>query len=172
MAEEAGTASLHKRAEVPALTFSCKSLVLTKINDGNMQAMTGQNVHSFEMFDEVACDAGIYTWDIVRNLVFADSAVAVLFGLDPDATVHGLPLEDYLARVHPDDRPDLAKKISDVIVADIAQQNTYRVQGKDGRYRMVAAFGRAFRDHSGSPVLYSGIVVPMAEPEEEGLRTH
>lgn len=134
--------------------------------------MTGEAVHSFEIFEEAACDAGLYTWDIVRNLVFADSALAGLFGLDPDATAHGLPLEDYLARVHPDDRPQLAKKISEVIVADIAQQNTYRVQGTDGRYRMVAAFGRAFRDHSGSPVLYSGIVVPASEDEDIGLRAH
>ncbi|EJJ28423.1 PAS domain-containing protein [Rhizobium sp. CF142] len=134
--------------------------------------MTGEVVHLFETFEEAACDAGIYTWDIVRNLVFADSALAGLFGLDPEATVHGLPLEDYLARVHPDDRPDLAKKISEVIVADIAQQNTYRVQGRDGRYRLVAAFGRAFRDQSGSPVLYSGIVVPVAEREDEGSAAH
>lgn len=134
--------------------------------------MTGQSVHSFEIFEEAACDAGIYTWDIVRNLVFADSALAELFGLDAAATVRGLPLEDYLARVHPDDRPQLAKKISEVLVADIAQQSTYRVEGRDGRYRMVAAFGRAFRDHSGSPILYSGIVVPVAEREHEGSLTH
>jgi PAS domain S-box-containing protein len=137
-----------------------------------MQAMTGQSVHSFGIFEEVACDAGIYTWDIVRNLVFADSALAELFGLDPAATVRGLPLEDYLARVHPDDRPELAKKISEVLVADIAQQNTYRVWGRDGRYRMVAAFGRAFRDHGGSPILYSGIVVPVAEREHDGSLAH
>ncbi|MBB3656686.1 PAS domain S-box-containing protein [Rhizobium sp. BK650] len=134
--------------------------------------MTGEAVYSFEAFEEAACDAGIYTWDVVKNLVFADSALAELFGLDPAATVHGLPLEDYLARVHPDDRPQLAKTISEVLVADIAQQSTYRVQGRDGRYRMVEAFGRAFRDHSGSPVLYSGIVVPAAEQEEDGSRAH
>jgi PAS domain S-box-containing protein len=130
-----------------------------------MQAMTGKAVHSFEIVEEVASDAGIYTWDIVRNLVFADSALAELFGMDPDATVRGLPLEDYLERVHPDDKPDLAKTISQAIVAEIAQQNIYRVQGSDGRYRTVAAFGRAFRDQSGSPVLYSGIVVPVTDCE-------
>jgi PAS domain S-box-containing protein len=136
--------------------------------------MTGQSVHAFEIFEDVAADAGIYTWDIVRNLVFADSAIAELFGLDPAATVRGLPLETYLRRVHPDDQPQLARKISEVLVADIAQQDTYRVQGRDGRYRLVAAFGRAFRDHSGSPVLYSGIIVPAAEREDgqEGQRSH
>ena len=134
--------------------------------------MIGDAVSSFETFEDVASDAGIYTWDIVRNLVFADSALAELFGLDAAATVRGLPLADYLARVHPDDRPQLAKKISGVLVADIAQQNTYRVRGRDGQYRMVAAFGRAFRDDSGSPILYSGIVVPAAEREHEGSLTH
>ncbi len=136
--------------------------------------MTGQSVHAFEIFEDVAADAGIYTWDIVRDLVFADSAIAELFGLDPAATVRGLPLETYLRRVHPDDQPQLARKISEVLVADIAQQDTYRVQGRDGRYRLVAAFGRAFRDHSGSPVLYSGIIVPAAEREDgqEGQRSH
>jgi PAS domain S-box-containing protein len=136
--------------------------------------MTGQSVHALEIFEDVAADAGIYTWDIVRNLVFADSAIAELFGLDPAATVRGLPLETYLRRVHPDDQPQLARKISEVLVADIAQQDTYRVQGRDGRYRLVAAFGRAFRDHSGSPVLYSGIIVPAAEREDgqEGQRSH
>ena len=136
--------------------------------------MTGQSVHALEIFEDVAADAGIYTWDIVRNLVFADSAIAELFGLDPAATVRGLPLETYLRRVHPDDQPQLARKISEVLVADIAQQDTYRVQGRDGRYRLVAAFGRAFRDHGGSPVLYSGIIVPAAEREDgqEGQRSH
>ncbi|MGR9172173.1 PAS domain-containing protein [Rhizobium sp. KDH_Rht_773_N] len=136
--------------------------------------MTGQSVHAFEIFEDVAADAGIYTWDIVRDLVFADSAIAELFGLDPAATVRGLPLETYLRRVHPDDQPELARKISEVLVADIAQQDTYRVRGRDGRYRLVAAFGRAFRDHSGSPVLYSGIIVPAAEREDgqEGQRSH
>ncbi|MFC5757383.1 PAS domain-containing protein [Rhizobium sp. GCM10022189] len=136
--------------------------------------MTGQSVHALEIFEDVAADAGIYTWDIVRNLVFADSAIAELFGLDPAATVRGLPLDTYLRRVHPDDQPQLARKISEVLVADIAQQDTYRVQGRDGRYRLVAAFGRAFRDHSGSPVLYSGIIVPAAEREDgqEGQRSH
>ena len=134
--------------------------------------MTGEAVYSFETFEESACDAGIYTWDVVKNLVFADGALAELFGLDPAATAHGLPLEDYLARVHPDDRPRLAKRIAQVLVADIAQQSTYRVQGRDGQYRMVEAFGRAFRDHSGSPVLYSGIVVPAAEPEDARSRVN
>ena len=115
---------------------------------------------SVEISGKVHPDAGIYTWDIERNLVFADAALAALFGLDPQETVRGLPLDTYLERVHPADKPGLAKVIGKTIVADIPQQQEYRVQGSDGAYRSVTAFGRAFRDRSDNPILYSGMVVP------------
>lgn len=125
-----------------------------------------------EIFEAPTPDAGIYTWDIGKNLVFADAALANLFGLDPEETVQGLPLETYLDRVHPGDRPTLAKIISQTIIAETPQQMVYRVQGRDGSYRSVAAFGRAFRDKTGTPVLYSGIVVPADETDSGGIRPH
>jgi len=62
--------------------------------------------------------------------------------------------------VHPDDRPRLAQVISDAIIADIPQQDTYRVQGDDGDFRLFAAYGKALRGPEGVAVLYSGIGVP------------
>jgi PAS domain-containing protein len=115
---------------------------------------------SLEISGEIHPDAGIYTWDIERNLVFADQALAELFGLDPEETARGLPLETYLDRVHPGDKAALAKVIGQTIVAGIPQQQEYRVRGSDDEYRLVTAFGRAFRDRSDNPILYSGIVVP------------
>lgn len=120
----------------------------------------GKGDFSLQVSGETHPDAGIYTWDIERNLVFADAALAGLFGLDPEETVCGLPLEAYLDRVHPDDKPALAKIISQTIIANLPQQGGYRVLSGDGIYQSVTAFGRAFRDRSGSPILYSGIVVP------------
>jgi PAS domain-containing protein len=127
-------------------------------------------VESFE--EDASGEAGIFTWDIERNLLFADRAVALLFGLDYDCTLRGLPLEAYMARVHRGDRSGLAKVISETIMADIPQRDTYRVQGADGRYRMVAAFGKAFCDANDLAVLYSGIVIPLAEVEGQGLSKH
>ncbi|WP_112803410.1 PAS domain-containing protein [Rhizobium sp. SYY.PMSO] len=125
-----------------------------------------------EILDPVAPEAGIYTWDIEKNLVFADPALAHLFGLDPAKTVHGLPLETYLARVHPEDRSHLAKAIHNTIVAEVPQQSTYRVRDAHGVYRWVAAFGRAFRNGVDNPTLYSGVVVPAAGAEREGQNRH
>lgn len=57
-----------------------------------------------ELTDADATDSGIFTWDIVRDLVYGDSALAALFGLAASETSQGLPLKLYLDRVHPEDR--------------------------------------------------------------------
>lgn len=121
-----------------------------------------------ELSEPVAPEAGLYAWDIEKNLVFADAALASLFGLDATKTVHGLPIETYLDRVHPEDRPPLAKVIHNTIITETPLQSTYRVRDRNGVYRWVAAFGRAFRDRSDNPTLYSGIVVPALQMERNG----
>ena len=118
-----------------------------------------ERVFSVQIHEDSPGEPGIYTWDIQSDLVFADSAVARLFGLDVDDAKHGLPLESYLGRVHPDDRPILAKSITDTIVADVPQQQVYRVRGFDETYKAVAAFGRAFHTRDGTLIAYAGVVI-------------
>jgi len=118
------------------------------------------SIQTSRLLDE---ETGIFTWNLERNILFADAAVAALFGLPSEATTRGLPLEAYLARVHPVDRGPMARVISEAIIAEVPQRDTYRVQRADGVYAMVAVFGRAFRDEDDSPVLYSGIIVAVPE---------
>jgi PAS domain S-box-containing protein len=113
-----------------------------------------------EIAGERMPDAGLFTWDLESDLVYADSALAALFGLDPSETEHGLPLQTYLARVHPDDVPTLAKQIKDAIIAQHPTFQKYRSRRADGSYVYVSAFGRCFRDREDKPVHYAGIVVP------------
>lgn len=113
-----------------------------------------------DIFRSDTPDAGIFTWDIKNNTVYSDSALADLFGLDAYEAEHGLPIETFLDRVHPEDRPGLAKIIRDAIIAELPHQAVYRVMDQRGHYSSVASFGRCFRDRSGEPTLYSGIVVP------------
>jgi PAS domain-containing protein len=83
-----------------------------------------------------------------------------LFGLEPTSAETGLPIEIYLERVHPEDRPRLAKTIRDSIVGHHPQQEAYRVLSTIGNYVSVASYGRVFRDAAGNPVRYVGIVIP------------
>ncbi|CUX57874.1 PAS domain-containing protein [Agrobacterium genomosp. 13] len=105
-------------------------------------------------------DAGLLVWDLAQNLIYADTTVAKLFGLDAREAGMGLPVDAYVARVHDEDRAAFVKALSITIVAEHQQHEVYRVNSSAGRYRYVVGFGRTFRDIAGSPIFYSGIVVP------------
>ncbi|MDP9840095.1 PAS domain-containing protein [Neorhizobium huautlense] len=124
-----------------------------------------EGLFSSQLFGGDTPDVGFFTWDIPENILYADGALADLFGIDPREAERGLPIETYLDRVHPDDRSQLAEAISDSIIAHMNQQETYRVLDATGRYVTVASFGRGFRDRDGLPRRYVGIVVPVNEVE-------
>lgn len=117
-------------------------------------------------------DAGLYTWDLETNTLYADSAVADVFGLDWTKTEHGLPVQAYLDRVFPDDKPSLAQAISEAITSGQPFQASYRVFRADGAIALVTAFGKCFSSAEGDPKFYSGIVFPMPEetPTNSDLR--
>ncbi len=108
-----------------------------------------------------ACETGFFTWDIVANLLYGDGAVAEMFGLDSAETASGLPLEAYVARIHPEDQPAAAKIIHETILTQEPEQQSYRVRRANGTFHQVMAFGRCFRDKNGVPSLYGGIVFPF-----------
>jgi PAS domain-containing protein len=114
-----------------------------------------------------APEAGFYTWDITQDILYGDTAIATLFGLDSADTQRGLPLADYIERIHPADRQKIARAISDTVIAGVPQQECYRVLGHGDHYVLVMSYGRCFRDRYGDPVLFSGIIIPTSEVEEE-----
>lgn len=111
--------------------------------------------------------AGFYTWDIAHDVLYGDAAIAMLFGLDPVSTQHGLPLGEYLQRIHPDDRQKIARAISDTVIAGVPQQEYYRVLDLNDRYLPVISHGRCFRDRHGDPILYSGIIIPALDTQDD-----
>lgn len=113
--------------------------------------------------NDISDDAGLYTWDLETDTLYADAAMAVLFGLDAALTEHGLPQGRYLERVFEADRPALAGAIRDAIMTGAAFQESYRVHKAGGDVVRVLALGRCFRDTDKQPRFYSGIVFPMPE---------
>lgn len=105
-------------------------------------------------------EAGVYTWDILNNRLFADSAVAELFGLDVDTVEKGLPLQAYLDRIYKEDRPKVARAIRDALTTSLTYQQSYRILRPDASSVEVMALGRCFRE-SGEPRFWSGIVYPL-----------
>lgn len=106
-------------------------------------------------------EAGIYTWSLAEDRLYADTAIAALFGLDPSETIRGLPLSRYIERVHAEDRRELTSLITKAVEDGEPYNAEYRVKNALNQYELVMAVGRCFRDPTGNPTLYSGIVYPV-----------
>ncbi|MGA1834533.1 PAS domain-containing protein [Rhizobium wenxiniae] len=125
-----------------------------------------------QVVGEAPPEPGFFTWDVPENILYADGALANLFGLNPVVASQGLPIESYLDRVHQEDRPQLAKTIRDSIVTDRPQNETYRVMNAEGHYAFVTGYGRGFRNKDGDIIRYVGIVVPINAPMSPSKHTH
>src|SRR4051812_29429859 len=97
-----------------------------------------------------SADAGIFMWQLSDDTVYADAALADLFGLDSREAERGLPIVRFLDRIREDDRPDVAKAIHEAIVTGEAYQRDYRIVRPDATEVGVSAFGRCFRDANGT----------------------
>jgi len=118
-------------------------------------------------------EPGIFTWELATDKVYADSALANLFGLDPEQTLTGLPVIRYLDRIHPDDKPSVAKAISESVITGNPYRCDYRVFDRSGQIVAVAALGRCFRDEDGNPSQYAGIVFPTNDHvQQDELSAH
>lgn len=119
---------------------------------------TGNLVHLQKT--DTAEAAGVYLWDLVVDKVFADSAAAQAFGFDEDVARRGLPISQYLGRMHPDDLPRVAKAIYDAIVTGSPYQEEYRICLPEGGIVEVLALGTCFSNPQGEPTHYAGMVFP------------
>jgi PAS domain-containing protein len=112
--------------------------------------------------------SGVYTWVITTDTVYVDSLAAESFGFAAVEGKNGLPLLRYIERVHADDRPRVAKSIHDTMLTGNPFCEQYRVCRPDGSVIEVIAFGSCFRDASGEPSHYSGMVFPKSTIDIHG----
>ncbi|WP_149343513.1 PAS domain-containing protein [Neorhizobium sp. P12A] len=106
-------------------------------------------------------EPGIWIWSIDEDLVYGDTTLARLFGLDPTEAIIGLPSADYLIRIHADDRERVAREVTDAVVTGSSYFAAYRVRDYLGMTRRVIALGRCFRNRAGHPVQCAGITYPV-----------
>lgn len=119
--------------------------------------------------------AGIFTWDIGSNMLYGDAVISDFFRLDADRAMQGLPLQDYIATMHPDDRPHVARAIHTAIVSGEPYQQEYRLVRPGGSPIWVLAIGHCFRNREGTPSIYAGVVYDITEQKNsatDGLTDH
>lgn len=112
---------------------------------------------------------GIYLWDLATDRVVTDTAAAQSFGIDPTLAKRGLPINDYLRRIHSDDLPRVACSIREAIMTGQPYQEEYRVADADGKFTNLLAFGTCFREGDDQPSQYAGIVFPKTDASRSDI---
>jgi PAS domain S-box-containing protein len=113
---------------------------------------------------------GIWFWSVESGSLTWDENLRQLFGLEPGEEIKGY--DDFLARVHPDDRDRVAAAVRRVIEGDGDLDYEFRIMLADGRVRWIADHGEIRRDESGRPMYLTGICTDVTERKvsEERLR--
>jgi len=116
-----------------------------------------------------------WVWDIPHRRVFADGNLRRLFGLAGEQP-HGIPLEQFDAAIHPDDRAAVQTAVRRALHDGQALEIEYRVHNDAGALRWVVARGQVERDAAGTPRRLPGAVVDitarkLAEERAQRLAT-
>lgn len=101
-----------------------------------------------------AAKIGLFRWECATNRVIWDETLRALFGLQDGQAVFSL--DDYIARVHPDDREDLLTGVRESMASGIEYEREYRVLLPDGEIRWLAAKAKPFHDSDGRPLYLTG----------------
>ena len=98
---------------------------------------------------------GLWDWDLKSNKVFFSQRWKSMLGY-ADSDI-GSGLEEWLKRVHPEDRARVQSEIDRHLQAlSPYLESEFRIQHRDGSYRWVLCRGLAVRDEAGKPHRIAG----------------
>ncbi|MEP9353433.1 PAS domain-containing protein [Xanthobacter sp. KR7-65] len=119
----------------------------------------------------IAGAAGAWEWDIASGVFFADVRFANLYGLDPAAAAQGLPVSEFFAPVHEEDRLRLRIAVAAALNGAEVFARDFRVV-TEGKVHWVSARGRTYLDAEDRPVRFSGVLADITDQKrvEEQLR--
>lgn len=117
---------------------------------------------------QAAGGIGTWDWDVPNGNMIADAGYASLFGVPPMRAAEGVPVEEFLAGIHPDDQARVHALLDEAIRpnshGDYAAE--HRVVDAQGRIRWVVARGRCYHDLSGKPARFPGVVIDITARKE------
>jgi PAS domain S-box-containing protein len=115
---------------------------------------------------------GIWDWDVANDRVYADTAFARLFGVDPGEAAQGVPLTAFTHNILPEDAATVGPAIDAAVRDGNEFISEYRLRQPDGSIAWVSARGRCTYDSSGAPARFAGVIVDITAQKrrEEDLR--
>jgi PAS domain S-box-containing protein len=111
---------------------------------------------------------GSWEWNVRNNALFWPETMWPLFGSPPGAAE--IRYEDFLAYVHPDDRPMLIKAIQACLEGRAEYDIEHRIQWRDGTVRWLHERGNVLRDAGGAPLRMLGVAQDISQRKQAELQ--
>jgi PAS domain S-box-containing protein len=125
----------------------------------------------YRMAFEASGVLGAWNFDILTGMFFADSHFARIFGMDAALLESGVPVVDFLAAVHNDDRDRVSSRIKEALDSNGEFIEEYRIFGSDGRLHWVLARGKGYPE-TGQPVYATGVAVDITVRKHSEIALH
>ncbi|PWC26429.1 PAS domain S-box protein [Teichococcus aestuarii] len=127
------------------------------------EALARENIERVQLAHAAGAILGTWHWHLPTDCFTVDEGFAHAFGLDSALGRKGLPLEQVVANVHPDDKPGLANAIKEAVARGGAYAHQYRVRRADGQYYWIEANGRVEHAPDGTPLNFPGVLLDVEE---------
>jgi two-component system sensor kinase FixL len=113
-----------------------------------------------------AVNLGIWEWDLSKDEIWATNARRALLGLPASGKI---ALNDFICRLHPDDRDRVRHTIDDAIRKDEDFDSEYRLILPDGIVRWMSTRGSVHFDNAGKPTRLLGISIDITARKQAEL---
>ena len=97
---------------------------------------------------------GVWEWDVVKDLVYADIRFITAFGGEASWTTEGAPIADYLKAIHPEDLGRVSASIERAMHPGESFKDEYRLIQKDGSSLWIEARGGVILTIQESPLAF------------------
>jgi PAS domain S-box-containing protein len=117
-----------------------------------------------------SAEAGIWSWDVAKDIVYWDANMHHLFGLKPD-TFAGY-YEGVVNLIHIEDRQHFTDLVKDSLNYGGDFEADFRVIHSDGSLHYISSRGKVYRNEDGKPLRMSGICwdITIQKHVEDELR--
>ena len=113
-----------------------------------------------------AVNLGIWEWDVTKDEIWATNARRALLGLPASGKI---ALEDFISRLHPDDRDRVRRTMDDAIHSGEDFDSEYRLILPDGIVRWMSTRGSVHFDDARKPARLLGISIDITERKRAEL---
>ena len=164
-------------ARLSAQSFGGTEYLLAEVRNVTEQKRQEGKLEEATIQFEAAADAGAvgtWEWFVQEDEMLVGPAFARTFDIDPEQASEGVPLEEFTAAIHEDDRAHVDDRIQAALDDCGEYRAEYRVWDAEDNLRWVVARGHVECNENGTPIRFPGALVDITDRKEyeNQLRAH